>query len=188
VTFVPRPRAPTAQGAYKNAKPIEIDGITYASISAAARALKISRTLVRTGRSAPSHGGGSPRVPCFGFASMSEAAKTLKMDIRTIKKAITEGRAPVPDPRPKSTGPRKRVGRFGTIKAAADSIGVSPACVAKRIRLGQNPFAKPRGQSAEKYTKAIPSSAPSVAKSASRSSPLKSIGDKIPGGQSEENR
>lgn len=40
----------------------------------------------------------------------------------------------------------------------------------------------------EKYTKAIPSSAPSVEKSASRSSPLKSIADKIPGGQSGENR
>ena len=40
----------------------------------------------------------------------------------------------------------------------------------------------------EKYTKAIPSSAPKVTKSASRSSPLRSIGDKIPGGQSDENR
>lgn len=39
-----------------------------------------------------------------------------------------------------------------------------------------------------KYTKAIPSSAPSDENDASRSRPLKSIGDKTPGGQSGENR
>lgn len=39
-----------------------------------------------------------------------------------------------------------------------------------------------------KYTNTIPSSAPSVENDASRSSPLKSIGERIPGGQSGENR
>jgi hypothetical protein len=70
------------------------------------------------------------------------------MDIRTIKKAVAEGRDPVRDRRPKLHTPQRRVGRFGSIKAAADSIGVSPACVSKRLAKGQNPFAKARGKGA----------------------------------------
>ena len=186
--FVPRPAPRLAGGAYKNAKPIEVDGVTYASISAAARALGVSRASIRKGPRR-SHGGGLPPVPCFGFPSMKAASEELHVDRRTLRKAIEAGREPIPSP-PKTKGApvRKRVGKWATIRAAADSIGVSPSCVSKRLRLKQNPLARPRGQSAEKYTRAIPSSSPSVEKSASRSSPLKSIGDKIPGGQSEENR
>jgi len=167
MTFTPRPRAPTAEGAYKNAKTIEVYGVTYVSIAAASRALGVSRATLRKTWSPPERDPGR---------DLEVGPLALLMFAKNAKKPEA------PKPR------RKRVGRFGSIKAAADSIGVSPACISKRIAKGQNPFARPRGQSAEKYTKAIPSSAPSVEKSASRSSPLKSIGERIPGGQSGENR
>ena len=230
--FITRPRHIRAEGAYRNAKPIEVDGITYASISAAARALGVCRSTVRNG--------GAARV------------------VRELRERVESF---VTDREPR----RKRVGRYGSIKAAADAIGLSPAAISKRLRLEQDPLA-PRKRAAPvrrltpnearalakrvgvqyaairrrekagthlesepdqyeaipvgpyasigeaaralgvspgtivyrlrtgrpydavKYTRAIPSSSPSVEKSASRSSPLKSIGEKTPGGQSGENR
>ena len=168
MTFVPRPRGPTAEGAYKSAKTIEVYGVTYVSIAAASRALDVSRATIRNRLRPPTE------IRDFG--------KDFEVGPLALLLFAKSSRKPEP-PKPR----RKRVGRFGSIKAAADSIGVSPACVSKRIAKGQNPLRRPH-HVAEKYTKAIPSSAPKVAKSASRSSPLKSIGDKIPGGQSDEKR
>lgn len=166
MTFVPRPRAPTAEGAYRNAKAIEVYGVTYVSIAAASRALGVSRATLRKTWTPPERDPGRDfEVGPLALLMLAASAKKPE----------------APKPR------RKRVGRFGSIKAAADSIGASPACVSKRIAKGQNPLRKVR-QVPEKYTKAIPSSAPKVENEASRSSPLKSIGERIPGGQSGENR
>ena len=104
--FIPRPAPRIAEGAYKNAKPIDVDGVTYASISAAARALGACRSTVRSGG----------------------------------KKRAAVSKEPA-EPR------RKRVGRYGSIKAAADAIGLSPAAISKRLRLKQDPLA-PRKRAA----------------------------------------
>lgn len=119
MTFTPRPRAPTASGAYKNAKAIEVYGVTYVSIAAASRALGVSRATVRKTRTPPERDPG--RDLEVGPLALLLFAKTAR--------------------KPEGSKPRrKRVGRFGSIKAAADSIGVSPACVSKRIAKGQNPL------------------------------------------------
>jgi len=123
MTFVPRPRAPTAEGAYKNAKTIEVYGVTYVSIAAASRALGISRATLRKTWTPPTRDPGRD-LECGPLALLLFAASARK---------------PEP-PKPR----RKRVGRFGSIKSAADSIGVSLACVSKRIARGQNPLRRPR--------------------------------------------